>query len=73
MEIFCHPKKTIVQKEGVESLLAKVLSSSLFAKLNPNAQKSYKILQKLSPKHSAHGVAQSPYPIYSHRKVYLSK
>ena len=40
---------------------------------NPNRQKSYKILQRLSPKHTAHGVAQSPYPIYSHGKAYLSK
>ena len=29
---------------------------------NPNTIKSYKILQKLSPKHAAHGVAQSTYP-----------
>ena len=28
--------------------------------------KSYKILQKLSPKHAAGGVAQSSYPIYRH-------
>ena len=40
---------------------------------NPNAQKSYKILQKLSPKHSACGVAQSPYPIYNQGKAHLSK
>ena len=26
-----------------------------------------------SPKHAARGVAQSPYPIYSHGKAYLSK
>ena len=35
--------------------------------------KSYKILQKLSPKHAARGVAQSPYPIYRHGKACLSK
>ena len=35
--------------------------------------KSYKILQKLSPKHAAHGVAQSTYPIYRHGKACLSK
>ena len=29
---------------------------------NPNTIKSYKILHKLSPKHAAHGVAQSTYP-----------
>ena len=34
---------------------------------------SYKILQKLSPKHTAHGVAQSPYPMYRHGKACLSK
>ena len=34
--------------------------------INPNTIKSYKILQKLSPKHAAHGVAQSTYPIYRH-------
>ena len=32
--------------------------------------KSYK---KLSPKHAACGVAQSPYPIYRHGKACLSK
>ena len=40
---------------------------------NPNTIKSYKILQKLSPKHAACGVAQSPYPIYRHGKACLSK
>ena len=40
---------------------------------NPNAAKSYKIVQKLSPKHAAGGVAQSPYPIYRHGKACLSK
>ena len=40
---------------------------------NPNIIKSYKILQKLSPKHAAHGVAQSTYPIYRHGKACLSK
>ena len=39
----------------------------------PNTIKSYKISQKLSPKHAAHGVAQSPYPICRHGKAYLSK
>ena len=41
--------------------------------INPNAQKSYKISQKLSPKHATRGVAQSPYPTYSHGKVHSSK
>ena len=40
---------------------------------NPNTIKSYKILQKLSPKHAAHGVAQLPYPFYRHGKACLSK
>ena len=35
--------------------------------------KSYKILQKLSPKHAAHGVAQSTYPICRRGKACLSK
>ena len=42
-------------------------------RFNPNTIKSYKISQKLSPKHAALGVAQSPYPIYRHRKACLSK
>ena len=41
--------------------------------LNPNTIKSYKILRKLSPKHAAHGVAQSTYPNYRHGKACLSK
>ena len=40
---------------------------------NPNTLKSYKISQKQSPKHTAGGVAQSPYPIYRHNKACLSK
>ena len=35
--------------------------------------RSYKIVQKLSPKHAARGVAQSPYPTYRHGKACLSK
>ena len=38
---------------------------------NPNTIKFYKILQKLSPKHAVHGVAQSTYP--RHGKACLSK
>ena len=41
--------------------------------INPNSIRSYKIVQKLSPKHAARGVAQSPYPIYRHRKASLSE
>ena len=41
--------------------------------INPNTIKSYKVLQKLSPKHAARGVAQSTYPIYRHGKACLSK
>ena len=40
---------------------------------NPNSIRSYKIVQKLSPKHAARGVAQSPYPIYRHGKASLSE
>ena len=40
---------------------------------NPNTIKSYKIIQKLSPKHAARGVVQSPYPIYRHGKACLSE
>ena len=50
---------------------AKVPNLAVF--LNPNTIKSYKILQKLSPKHAAHGVAQSTYPNYRHGKACLSK
>ena len=47
--------------------------SNLAIIFNPNTIKSYKILQKLSPKHAAHGVAQSTYPIYRHGKACMSK
>ena len=40
---------------------------------NPNSIRSYKIVQKLSPKHATRGVAQSPYPIYRHGKASLSE
>ena len=40
---------------------------------NPNAQKSYKFLQSLYPKHAASGAVQSPYLIYSHGKACLFK
>ena len=51
-----------------------ILTSKLsHATHNPNTIKCYKILQKLSPKHAAHGVAQSPYPIYRPGKACLSK
>ena len=33
----------------------------------------YQFLQRLSPKHTARGVTQSPYLTYSHGKAYLSK
>ena len=44
-----------------------------FDSYNANTIKSYKISQKLSPKHAACGVMQSPYPIYRHGKPCLSK
>ena len=40
---------------------------------NPNSITHHQTLQKLSPKHAARGVAQSPYPIYRHGKACLSK
>ena len=40
---------------------------------NPNSIRSYKIVQKLSPKHAARGIAQSPYPTYRRGKACLSK
>ena len=49
------------------------LSFGKKVKFNRNTQKSYKILQKLSPKHTACGVVQSPYPIYRQGKACLSK
>ena len=41
--------------------------------INPNTTRSHQISQKLSPKHAAHGVAQSTYPNYRHGKAGLSK
>ena len=41
--------------------------------INPNTIKTYKISQKVTPRHAARGVAQSPYPIYRHGKANLSK
>ena len=49
------------------------IKDKLILQVNPNTIKSYKILQKLSPKHAAHGVAQSTYPNYRHGKACLSK
>ena len=48
-------------------------SADQLLSFNPNRQKSNKISQRLPPKHAACGVAQLPYPIYSHRKANLSK
>ena len=45
----------------------------MFSCNNPNSIRSYKIVQKLSPKHAGCGVAQSPYPTYRHGKACLSK
>ena len=41
--------------------------------VNPNSIIHHQTSQKLSPKHAAPGVAQSPYPIYRHGKACLSK
>ena len=40
---------------------------------NPNSIIHHQTSQKLSPKHAARGVAQSPYPICRHGKACLSK
>ena len=40
---------------------------------NPNSIIHHQTSQKLSPKHTARGVAQSPYPIYRRGKACLSK
>ena len=45
----------------------------LFSLINPNSIIHHQTSQKLSPKHAARGVAQSPYPIYRHGKACLSK
>ena len=57
--------------EGKSRMVMKNLYVNIvfFYSLNLTA----KISQTLSPKHVARGVAQSPYPIYSHKKNYLSK
>ena len=47
--------------------------SPFVSPFNPNTIKSYKISQKLSPKHAVRGVAQSPCPFYRHGKACLSK
>ena len=59
------------QELGVKLLTFQLKRVTFF--LNPNTIKSYKILQKLSPKHVAHGVEQSTYPNYRHGKACLSK
>ena len=41
--------------------------------ISPNSIIHHQTSQKLSPKHAARGVAQSPYPIYRHGKACLSK
>ena len=60
----CHEKQKNFENYSI---------SSTYDLKNPNTIKSYKISQKLSPKHAARGVAQSPYPIYRHGKACLSK
>ena len=61
----------IIQHEG--EIKTVILTVAQYSSSNPITIKSYKISQKLSPKHAARGVAQSPYPIYRHRKACLSK
>ena len=50
-----------------------VLISPSKSLTNPNSIIHHQTSQKLSPKHAARGVAQSPYPIYRHGKACLSK
>ena len=54
-------------------MLIPIVPELIMWEFNPNSIRSYKIVQKLSPKHAARGVAQSPYPIYRYRKACLSK
>ena len=62
-EIFLH-----LPNHPCESVRVTVLNS-----LGLTLTAKTKILQRLSLKHAARGVAQSPYPIYSHGKAYLSE
>ena len=64
--IYCNPSRTCVPKFYK-------YSHHFYIHNNPNTIKSCKILQKLSSKHAAYGVAQSTYPIYRHGKACLSK
>ena len=48
-------------------------SNEIASHFNPNSIIHHQTSQKLSPKHAARGVAQSPYPIYRHGKACLSK
>ena len=57
----------------VKSSSGLIMFPSRLLSYSPNSIRSYKIVQKLFPKHAAHGVAQSPYPIYRHGKACLSK
>ena len=49
------------------------LDYTIMQAINPNSSIHHQSSQKLSPKHAARGVAQSPYPIYRHGKACLSK
>ena len=55
----------------MESLKGLNVKFSFYA-MNPIHTKFYKIVQRLSPKHGACGVAQLPEPSYSHRKACLN-
>ena len=64
----------IVSKYNVDGQFhIKKLNKPSWTCNNPNSIRSYKIVQKLSPKHAARGIAQSPYPTYRHGKACLSK
>ena len=66
-----HLREDIEKKITEDKTLSIVGVLHVF--INPNSIRSYKIVQKLSPKQAARGVAQSPYPIYRHGKACLSK
>ena len=50
-----------------------ILQAGQRTHISSNSITHHQTSQKLSPKHAARGVAQSPYPIYRHGKACLSK
>ena len=60
----------LISKNGNHGLFCDIVSIGSY---NPNSIRSYKIVQNLSSKHAARGVAQSPFPIYRRGKACWSK